>query len=303
MRPTSKAALTLAVLLCAVAPALAGESQFTFVYTTDLLPKGQKEVEQWVTWRHRKAGGDFDLVEGRTALEYGLSDRFQVAAYALYAWTRAYHDGADGATALPEQFSYDTPDADARYRSTRYLGTAVEGVYRILSPYTDPVGLAVYEEPTVGPGFVESETKLILQKNFLDDTLTAAFNLTYAPEWRHISPAAGGREGYYWNAETDVNYGLGVSYRFMPDWSAGFEFQNEWEYNGYFWNHPTNEAYYMGPSVHYGGKRFFVSTALFEQLPWSSAHLESEPGAVVGGRDYDVDFEKYRARLKVGWYF
>lgn len=290
-------------MLALAAPAFASESQFTFITTTDLLPKDKKEIEQWVTWRHQKVAGTYDSLEGRTAFEYGVNDRFQVAAYGIYAWTQAYHNGPDGSTAPPEQFSYDTPDADARYHSVRYLGTAVEGVYRILSPYTDFVGLALYEEPVIGQGFIESESKVILQKNFLDDTLTTAFNFTYAPEWRHLSPGAGGREDYYWNAETDVNYGFGASYRFMPNWSGGFELQNEWEYNGYFWNHPTNVGVYLGPSIHYGGKSFFVSAAAFEQMPWSFYHVESAPGSIVGGRDYDVDFEKYRVRLKVGYYF
>jgi hypothetical protein len=36
--------------------AWAEESQFGYVYTTDLLPRGQTELEQWATWRHQKIG-------------------------------------------------------------------------------------------------------------------------------------------------------------------------------------------------------------------------------------------------------
>ena len=55
---------------------------FGFVYTTDLLPQGGKEIEEWVTWRHQKNSGTFDKLEGRTELEYGLTDQLQVALYA-----------------------------------------------------------------------------------------------------------------------------------------------------------------------------------------------------------------------------
>ena len=97
-----KFALKNAVLLTlalSAACAWAEESQFAYVYSTDLLPKGAKEVEQWMTWRHQKSTGLFDVLESRTEIEYGVTDQFQIAAYANYAWTRASHDGVDGATA------------------------------------------------------------------------------------------------------------------------------------------------------------------------------------------------------------
>ncbi len=85
--------------------ASAEESQFGYVYTTDLLPQGAKEVEQWMTWRHQKIGGSFDEVEGRTEVEYGLTDKLQVAMYANYTWTQAFHNGPFGVTTPLEQFA------------------------------------------------------------------------------------------------------------------------------------------------------------------------------------------------------
>ena len=281
-------------------PAGAEESQFGYVYTTDLLPKGAKELEQWATWRHQKIAGYFDQIDARSEFEYGLTDRLQTALYANYAWTRAYHNGPFEQTTPPEPFSYDHPGADQRYCAARFVGVAGEIIYRVLSPYTDALGVALYEEPTVGPGFYESESKLILQKNFLDDRLIFAFNYTYAPELRYLSDSAGAAKR--WQEETDTNAYFAASLRFRANWSAGFEWLNEREYNSYRYTHATNSGFYLGPSVHYGGKAFFVTAVFLQQLPWATPHAATLPGAIVGARDFDNDFERYRVRIKAGIY-
>src|SRR5579872_3899415 len=88
-----------------ITPARADEPLLGFLYTTDLLPRGGKEVEQWVTWRHEKAHGSFNLLEGRTEASYGLTDSLQMSGYLIYDWTQAHHNGPDGSTTAPEQFS------------------------------------------------------------------------------------------------------------------------------------------------------------------------------------------------------
>ena len=284
--------------------ARAEESMFGFVYTTDLLPKGGWEIEQWMTWRHQKNNGYFDQLEGRTELEYGLTDQLQVALYANYAWTRAYHNGPFGATTPSEQFSDYNVGPDDRFSAARFIGVSGEAIYRILSPYTDPVGLALYTEPTVGQNFFESENKIILQKNFFDDLLTIAFNFTYAPEFRYL-PDPNDPTGLSssWQEETDVNYGLAASYRFIENWSVGFEFLNEHEYNSFTFTKESNSGYFLGPVVHYGGERFFVTVTALWQMPWASAHSDTVPGALVGGFIGDNDFERFRLRVKAGYTF
>jgi hypothetical protein len=284
--------------------ASAEESMFTFVYTTDLLPQGGKEIEQWLTWRHQKNSGYYDQLEGRTEFEYGFSDRLQLALYANYAWTRAYHNGPFGATTPPEQFSDYAAGPDDHFNAARFIGVSGEAIYRILSPYTDPVGLALYTEPTVGRNFFESENKIILQKNFFDDLLTLAFNVTYAPEFRFLpDPADPTGAASSWQEETDVNFDFAASYRFIENWSAGFEFLNEHEYNSFDFSRESNSGFYLGPVLHYGGERFFVTASALWQLPWASAHSDTVPGALVGGYIGDNDFERFRIRIKAGYTF
>jgi hypothetical protein len=284
--------------------ASAEESMFAYVYTTDLLPQGAKEVEQWMTWRHQKIAGTYDQIEGRTEFEYGLTDRLQVALYLNYNWTQAYHNGPFGATTPPEQFADFYPGPDDHFNKARLVGVSGEAIYRILSPYTDVFGLALYTEPTVGKNFFEVENKIIVQKNFLDDLLTVAFNFTYAPEFRNLlDPADPTGTATSWQEETDINYALAVSYRFVENWSAGFEFVNEHEYNGFVFNHESNSGYYLGPTLHYGGERFFVTMTALWQMPWATAHSDTVPGALVNGYILDNDFEKFRFRLKAGYTF
>lgn len=288
--------------LGAATPASAEESQFGYVYTTDLLPKGASEIEQWATWRHQKIAGQFDEIEGRTEVEHGITDRLQVAVYANYAWSQAYHNGPFGQTTPPEQFADKDVDPDSNWRGTRFVGVSGEAIYRVLSPYRHPIGLALYVEPVIGPSFREVETKIILQKNFLDDRLITALNFTYAPEWRHVSDSAS-PTGKSWQEETDVNFNVAASYRFRPNWSLGAEFVNEHEYNSYGFTHESNSGYFVGPTLHYGGRKFFVTATFLKQMPWAKVHTDTVDGSLVGGYVLDNDFEKARLRVKVGYYF
>lgn len=304
-RSLAHVALVLVVTAYGAATARADEPVFGFIYTTDLLPKQQKEVEQWMTWRHEKAGGYYDQLENRTELSYGVTNNFQLSGYANYNWSRAYHNGPDGTTTPPEQFSDYNAGPNDHFNSARFVGISLEGIYRVLSPYTDPLGLAFLLEPTIGPNFKELEARVIFQKNFLDDRLITAANITWAPELRHVpSNPYTGESLSNPNIETDVNFGVGASYRFAPDWSFGWEFENEREINDYALfsrRHWMGDAYYTGPTIHYGGEKFFVTLTAWEQLPIAKNYTDSS--VIVGGRDYDVDFEKFRARLKVGFYF
>jgi hypothetical protein len=111
----------------------------------------------------------------------------------------------------------------------------------------------------------------------------------------------------HWDQETDINFGLGASYRFLPDWSLGAEFQNEREFAGlkpFGSGNATNVAYYVGPTLHYGGQRFFVTLNALFQLPWAlDLANHGADSLVVNGISNGDDFENFRVRLKVGFYF
>jgi hypothetical protein len=306
------ALVALGVLLCA-APALADEPLFGYVYTTDLLPKGQKEVEQWATLREGRSNGDFHLVQTRSELSYGVTNSFQLSGYVNTAYANVKNDGPDGTTIPPEVFADYNSDPDRRFGKFRFESVSAEALYRFSSPYTSALGAAVYLEPSIGPRTRELEARLILQKNFLDDRLILAANATLGYEWRrlHGDPDADPDTidfRTHWDKETDVNFGVAGTYRFAPNLFLGGELQNEREWGGldpFKADHRTNLAWYSGPTIHYGGRHFFATFTTLFQL--ALAHDYAEPDksmdAVIHGISNADDFEKYRFRLKLGYYF
>ena len=293
-----------------VAPARADEPLFGFVYTTDLLPKGEFEIEQWLTWRRQKAHGSFNVWEHRTEFSYGALDDLQLSLYANYSQTEARQNAVDGTTTPPESFAdFTVDDPNGRIRASHFIGVSAEVIYRLLSPYTDPIGLAFYFEPTIGRKLRDFEEKVIVQKNFFDDRLVLAGNITFEQELRRLNgdPTADPSEpesASHWDKESDVKLSLGASYRFASNWSIGAEFVHEREFSRLiFWNgnYATNSAFYLGPTLHYGGERFFFTLTLLQQMPWGQDYANA--GVMKGGVNYADDFEKYRMRLKVGVVF
>lgn len=305
-----KSALLAAVAFTAMtSTARADEPLLGFLYTTDLLPKGGEEVEQWATWRHQKAGGTFDQVEGQSEVSFGVKDNLQLSTYLIYDWSQAYHNATDGTTVPSEQYSAYFPNPDAHFKKAIFAAVAAEAIWRVQSPYTHPFGIAFLFEPEIGPHFKEIQARAIFQKNFDDDRVVLTGNLTWAPEIRDLpgdpyaDPASVAARPNT-NIETDVNWGVGASYRFRPNWSLGWEFQNEREIND--WNifarsQWMGNAFYTGPTVHYANKHFFATLTWWRQLPFSNNFMDNS--LIKNGYDDDVDFEHTRVRLKVGYYF
>jgi hypothetical protein len=112
------------------APARADEPLFGFVYTTDLLPRDQWEVEQWLTWRAHKKVGTFNVLEIRHEVEYGLTDALQIAAYLNWEWAEAHDNNViDGTTLPPETFANVAVAPNENVRLTKLTGVAGEAIF------------------------------------------------------------------------------------------------------------------------------------------------------------------------------
>jgi len=308
-RPGRAARAAIAGALLAASPAFADEQPFGYLYVTDTLPKGVLEYEQWATANYRQSRGSYLGMPLRSELEYGITDNFQGSLYLNYSFVNANQNGVSGETSGPGVPENAAPDA--RYRRWRFDGASAEFVYRLLSPYKDPFGFALYLEPTWGnAGNNELEAKLLFQKNFLDDRLILAANVT--AEWeREVQtgnpalppddPEASPRI----EKETQLEFGLGASYLFAPGWRAGIEYRNVNHYAGAYSFSSDNkewQASYLGPNIHYASKKWWVTFTALGQLPAGHGHGDFQEN-IVGDRVYGSGGTRYAFRMRLGVFF
>jgi hypothetical protein len=238
--------------------AWAGETMFGYLYTTDTEPAGHWEYEQNQTLRYGKAKGDYTALDLRNEFEYGVTDKFQASVYinSSYIRTRDSYNA--------EMINQPVPDRDA----FNVNGTSFELIYRLMSPYSDGFGLALYAEPEIsvrdqmsGEDRIERsvEFRIILQKNFFDDKLILAANLMTEPEWELDQEGLVQKE--LWGELT-----FGATYRFAPKWYAGFEFRNHMEWTDMNLADQEHSAYFLGPSLHYGSQTFWAQFTILPQI-------------------------------------
>ncbi|MCS6764752.1 MAG: transporter [Candidatus Protistobacter heckmanni] len=138
----------------------------------------------------------------------------------------------------------------------------------------------------------ELELKLILQKNFFDDRMIWATNIETA-----IEKDTAGAEV---EKATELNLQTGVSYRFMPNWSAGVELRNHHEFSGYGYRNHEHSAWFFGPSVHYATKNWWMNVAWRAQMPWVKTFKDEQLEVVLGGRIYGGEHARNEFAINFG---
>jgi hypothetical protein len=271
-------------------PAQADEQYFGYVYSAEVLGKGETEAEFWATDRRGKEDGHYDAQDYRLELEHGFTNRLTVSGYANFV----------------SHNIHGNPDIEDTNRDFAFQGLSTEFKYNVLSPFKDGLGLTLYAEPgwsrihsvegEKGTEY-ELELKAILQKNFLQDRLIWAANLTFEPEWekeKEVDETTGLTKAE-WEKELKLEVSTGLSYRFAPGWFAGLEGRYASVYpdwtNGL---HRETYAVFAGPAIHYGGKKWWATLSYQPQLF----------GSPSPGRSLALDeYEKRELRLKLGYNF
>lgn len=282
-------------LAAAIGNAVAGENGFGWIYTLDLQPKGKWEIEQKAWLQRGQAGGDYDYWQYKTEVEYGVSPDHQLGFYLNSSDVNAYRNGINGQTGGP---GTDLPagfDTSSRYRKFRVDSVSVESIWRLTNPVTDPIGIGFYIEPEFGPHVRELETRLILQKNFLDDRLIVASNITAATERES-------RSGEIERASM-LDTTLGFTYRFADNWSAGLEYRNHREFAGYRFDRREHSAHFIGPNLHYAAKNWWATVAWRHQIKGVTTYNEDQAAEVLNGRIYGDEHARNEFMFKVGFPF
>lgn len=258
------AALVVATLAVSEA-AWANERHFTYTYESAVLPKGEREIEVWMTPRLGKEDY-FARFDQRLEFEVGLTDRLMLA---LYLNTEA--KTAQVGDAYETEFEFG--------------GFSTELKYKLLDPVADPVGLALYGEFTGSTNEMEVEGKIILDKrvgNFL-----FAANLVGEYEWEFEGPNELEREVV---AEVD----LAGSYFLSDRFSLGLELRNHNEFTDEGWEH---SALFAGPVLAYGGDTWWVAVTGLAQLPALKKAEDSTSNLILD------EHEKFNGRILFAFHF
>lgn len=234
-------ALAAAAALLTVVTIRADERLFGYVQEAEVLPKGGREFEQWLTHRRDRADGVFAAWDFREELEYGLTDRLTTAGYLNFKSTHS-----EGVTGQADEDSFE------------FEGVSAEVKYQVLNPNTKLLGLLLYGEATYNGDEFELEEKLVLQKN-LGDKWVAALNVTLEQEWA-FTPAAT-------EEELTLELTAGIAYKINSHWSVGIEGRNHREFTpGLDFSDQEHSAWFVGPNVHYGRNNWWATLTVLPQV-------------------------------------
>jgi hypothetical protein len=285
-------ALLAAAAFGASTPAFAGESPFGFIYTLDLQPTDTWEIEHRSWLQQGQARGKYSYLINRTEVEYGVTDWYQLAFYVNTSYAYAWRNGVDGLTGGPGVYLPENVDPLRSYSRARFDSVSLEHIIKLFNPYTDAIGFGLYFEPTFGPNVREFETKILLQKNFLDDRLVTAANVTFETE----------HEDYGGDVEkaSMINIVVGASYRVADNWMAGIEFRNHREFQGYWLNHPEHSAYFLGPTLHYAARDWWITFSWRHQLPIVQAFSQDQRDVSRAGRIYGDEHARDEFMFRFG---
>ena len=282
-----------------IAPsALAGEGLFSRPYTTETVPQGHYEIEQMVRNRTGRSFGTYSAFDFRSEFEYGITNNFQGAFYLNSEFLNAHNAPDDNDPAG------DQPGGFTR-KSFFIQGVSFEFIYRVLSPISDPIGLAFYIEPSIDFRDIhngvheyhsfENEFRILLQKNFFDDTLILVYNLVAEIEFFRYQG-----DNTLWQGEFDWNNELGATYRFMENWFGGLEVRNHNE-SGNFYTH-DHSVFWGGPVIHYGGPKFWATLGVMYELSGNPDGYDSN-GSYLGSGKFLHSHELWETTFKIAFPF
>jgi hypothetical protein len=123
----------------------ASDRDFTYTHQTNVLAKGDVELEPWTTFRIGKPDGFFGI-DQRFELEFGLGNNVQTSWYVNVSTERA-------------------GEGDGVYTNTSsFDGISWELKGKLSDAVADALGSGLYLELTAGPNEVEGEGKILLEK-------------------------------------------------------------------------------------------------------------------------------------------
>lgn len=275
----------------------ADENLFGYIKGSEVLPAGAWELYGVVTQRADKGVGEYTAYNFDTELEYGVTNRFTVRG-------ELKGQSMDTSGLLIDGYM----PGDENY-SLKFQGGEVSGKYNFLSPALDDFGLSMTTgleylvlDPHSGQDkdTISIDLEIELQKYFMEGQLIWAANFGTEGTRATRAPIDNLPEDFEWPTEMEVEIefwaGMGLSYRFVPNWFFGLETMYETEYETGV--AMERDSVFAGPSLHYGGEEFWMTFTYFDQIRGGGETFEGQPEGL-----HLIEKTEQELRLKIGYNF
>ncbi|MGB4849566.1 MAG: hypothetical protein WBP41_16705 [Saprospiraceae bacterium] len=273
--------LTFILIVSSTVASFGQDRLFAYTYQTNVLSKGDFDLEFQNTFAAGKVGKFSPYVFGqhldqRLEFEIGLGRKIQTAFYFN-----------------SELFNFaDTTSYDLIQELK--ISFSNEWKWKLSDPMANKIGVALYEELEVGGNNFESETKIILDKRWQKDLV--AFNIVgkYEIE-KEVFRDGVNKTVAEWTHNSPVEFYLGYLHFIKPEIGLGIELKNNNDItkeDGW-----VNSVVFAGPAVHFSVDRFFANISVLPQI----ANLHKTEAA-PGNRDLN-GYEAVEIRALIGYSF
>ncbi|MDP4263563.1 MAG: hypothetical protein Q8941_13635 [Bacteroidota bacterium] len=275
-----KYVLTGIVLFTLTIPSLAQDRMFAYTYQTNVLNKGDFDIEFQNTLRTGKMGAYSPYIFGqhldqRLELEFGLGKNVQTS---FYFNSELFHYADTSSEALNQELK---------------VSFSNEWKWKLSDPVANKIGSALYAELELGGSNVEFEGKLILDKRLRNELF--AFNLAGKYEIEKEIYRENNTTKSAWTHNSPVELYFGYMHFLKPQIGIGFEIKNNNDItreDGW-----RNSVLFGGPSLFISAGKFFTTLSVLPQF--INFHTTS---AAPGKRDRN-DFEAMEFRILAGFDF
>ncbi|MDA8258772.1 MAG: hypothetical protein M0Z99_24590 [Betaproteobacteria bacterium] len=312
VKPAASLAALAAALLAL--PAQADENLLGYVSGAETLPQGASEAYLFVTRRWDKGQGDYTAYDTELEYEYGLTHRLTATLALKGQSIDANGLVIDGYLPGAERYGPKPSGVEAKLK------------YNFLSAAKDAVGLSGtfalkqnWLDPHSGKDkdTTKADFSLQLQKLLLDDQLTLVANTGIEATYAKRAPLDATTQAsadaamqaltgdpaarFEWPTEPEMEIefklGAGASYRFASNWSIGAEtlyateFETEVGQERWSW--------FAGPSIHYGGEKWWATLTWFEQLAGGKEQYINQADDTL----HLIEKTRHELRFKLGYNF
>ena len=217
----------------------AQDRYFGYTYTSDVLWKGNIDIELWHTSRFGHQNEYFHAIDQQGEVEIGLGKNFQTALYF-------------------NRFTVTKIDSNNAAFHTSEMGLANEWKWKMTNPYNSFLGSALYSEWGLKGDELDLETKLILDKSFGRHLI--ALNLV----WEFSQAIIKTNNSFRFKlVETPMEMDLGYLYNIHRDFGIGVEMRSSNLIQKGDWK---NSLFFGGLTLNYRSEKWFLILGGLKQI-------------------------------------